>query len=138
MAELKIPDDLPELTEDQVSKVAMQIIAENLRSVSGEHDRTMFVRKLAKILETERISTLTAERDALKAQVKQLSRPFSEAEVKEKWPEASLAEAGLANAMTLARIGLRAWTKDSIALTVAIDASRAAEKGPSNGRENMF
>jgi len=69
------------------------------------------------------------ERDALKAQVKQLSRPFSEAEVIEKWPEASLAEAGLANAMTLARLGLRAWTKDSIALTVAIDAARAAEKG---------
>ena len=63
-----------------------------------------------------------------KAQAEQLSRPFSEAEVKEKWPEASLAEAGLANAMTLARIGLRAWTKDSIALTVAIDAARAAEK----------
>jgi len=74
-----------------------------------------------------------AERDALKAQVERLSRPFSEAEVIEKWPEASLAEAGLANAMTLARLGLRAWTKDSIALTVAIDAARAAEKGPSNG-----
>jgi hypothetical protein len=89
---------------------------------------------------TDHVAELAAkerEIERLTAQVERLSRPFSEAEVKEKWPEASLAEAGLANAMTLARLGLRAWTKDSIALTVAIDAARAAlaeelQKGQGN------
>jgi delta-aminolevulinic acid dehydratase/porphobilinogen synthase len=123
MAELKIPDDLPEMTADQVSRVAMQIIAENLRSVSGEHDRTMFVRKLAKILETERISTLTAERDALKEQVEKMD---------------ILAEAGLCQ---FSVGGKHEFLKDirQIAADAEIQggithvAARAAEKGPSNG-----
>lgn len=61
---------------------------------------------------------LLEENAKLKAQVERLQRPFTELEAKEPWPNASIAEAGLANAMLLSRIGWKKWTKESVQLSV--------------------
>ncbi len=60
----------------------------------------------------------------LEAKLAALQRPFSDAEVVSEWPGASVAEAGLANAMLIRRIGWDKWPKEAIELTIKIDAER--------------
>jgi hypothetical protein len=138
-------------TDDQEHKEQFQAL---LQELNGERDRSMELLDNADIGEallkaikdfqpefnwdicpSEVVLSLTNENVALKAQIESLERPFTEKEVRDRWPGASYADVGLANSMLLKRIGWDKWTDESIARSVKEDA-RVKETDHENSQDH--